>query len=544
MISYAQNAEDVVLARLFDGAQTGRYVDVGASDPVDSSVTKHFYDRGWRGINVEPVPSVADKLRAARPEDVTLQVALGAAPGSVVLHVVDAESGWSTLDDTLAKTYRENQHWQVRDVEVEMTTLAQVLDEHPGPIDFLKIDVEGAERFVLEGADLSKHRPRVIVVEATRPGSPIPVHEEWEAILLDAGYRCALFDGLNRFYAESGDEEALRVLAAPASVLDDYEHYTRRLESDQRAAAASYGRRLEVTLNEAQAARAHDAEYLRKLEDTISAARRGAAESQRYVAALEQRVAELEASNASAANYAATMAEAVAGEPVRQQFPRRDPAELVGEINAAGGAYHRLEFGELVIDGVYDMSRYLPNFHLPQRLDGVKVLDVGTASGFFAIECERRGAEVTAIDVEEDRLLPRLIPTFGLGIDFQLKDLYRLDESFGTFDLVVCGTLLLHLPDPVGALRAIRKVTGERLVVSTSTTPDSASQSAPVCQFYGERATDGDYWSYWGISAAALERMALAAGFSRVGEVEHFDIAPEPGHSGAVAPQVVLSAYV
>ena len=53
MISYAQNAEDVVLARVFAGRNTGRYVDVGACDPVRDSVTKHFYDHRWRGINVE-----------------------------------------------------------------------------------------------------------------------------------------------------------------------------------------------------------------------------------------------------------------------------------------------------------------------------------------------------------------------------------------------------------------------------------------------------------------------------------------------------------
>lgn len=543
MISYAQNAEDVVLARLFDGVDAGRYVDVGASDPVDSSVTKHFYDLGWRGINVEPVPAVAEKLAGARPEDVTLQVALGSKPGKVVLHVVQNESGWSTLNDDLARGYQREQHWEVRDVEVEMTTLAQVLDEHPGPVDFLKIDVEGAERAVLEGADFARHRPRVIVVEATRPGSPTPAHQEWEPILLEAGYRCALFDGLNRFYAVADDEPALIALAAPANVLDHYEHYTRRLESDSRAAVASYSRRLEDTLREAQAARAHDAEYLKKLEETIDSARLGSAEAQRYVAALETRVAELEASNANAANYVAMM-ESHTAAPVRQVFEKEDPAEFVRRINAAGGAYHRLDFGDqLVIEGTYDMARYLPLFNLPDRLDGMTVLDVGTATGFFAIECERRGAQVTAIDVQTDRLLPRLIPTFELDIDFKVKDLYELDAAFGEFDLVICGTLLLHLPDPLGALRAIRQVAGDRLIVSTSATPDSAAQPLPVCHFYGEHAADGDYWSYWGISAAALRRMVLAAGFSRVDHVEHFDIAPEDGRSGASAPQVVLSAY-
>ena len=296
MISYAQNAEDVVLARLFAGRTGGRYVDVGAGDPVEASVTKHFYDIGWRGVNVEPVPSLAGKLAAARPEDVTLPVAVGAKAGTAVLHVVAGEWGWSTLDDQLAGTYRRAHGWEVHDIEVELVTLAAILDDHPGQVDFLKIDVEGAEQDVIEGADWTRHRPRVIVVEATEPGAPTPSHQGWEPVLLDAGYRCALFDGLNRFYAEAGDDEAHSRLAAPANVFDDFEHYGRKQELVGRAAEIGYVRRLEDTLRDAQESRAKDAEYLQKLESTLADLRHGLASAHRYTAALERRVAELEAS--------------------------------------------------------------------------------------------------------------------------------------------------------------------------------------------------------------------------------------------------------
>ncbi len=552
MISYAQNAEDVVLARLFSERAVGRYVDIGAGDPVEASVTKHFYDNGWRGINIEPIPSLAERLRSDRPEDVTLAVAIGATPGKAVLHVVENEWGWSTLDDELARSYHEDHNWQLHDVEVDVITLADVLDRHPGAIDFLKIDVEGAERDVIEGADWTHHRPRVIVVEATSPGAPTPTHDEWEPILLDAGYRCALFDGLNRFYAAADDEEALRHLAAPANVFDEFETYALRRECDAHAALTAYARRLENTLHEAHAAREQDAEYLRKLEHTITESQRESARTDRYVIALERRIAELETSNVQSGRQAASLARQLPSaspattSPVREpEHPIETPEDFVKRTNARGGSYHRLALpGGLVVDGIYDMAKYLPYFHLPERLDGMTVLDVGTASGFFAIECERRGADVTAIDVADDRLLPDVIPVFGLDIHYELQDLYELDTSFGEFDLVICGTLLLHLPDPVGALRALRKVTRTRLVLSTTTTPGSATDEAPTCHFFGERAGDGEYWSYWGFSAAALERMLVAAGFARVENVEHFGIAPEPGHAGAVAPQVVLSAYV
>jgi len=302
VISYAQNAEDVVLARVFAGQAAGRYLDLGAGDPVVASVTKHFYDLGWRGINVEPIPAKARELRSARPDDVTLQVAVGAAPGTAKLHVVEDEWGWSTLDDDLAGHYRDDRRWQVGVVEVELTTLAALLDAHPGPVDFLKIDVEGAERAVIEGADWTRHRPRVLVVEATEPGSPKPTHEQWEPMLLDAGYRCALFDGLNRFYGQSDDADVLAALAAPANVFDDYEPYEHVRVREEFAAAQAgrpaevgYIRRLEETVAEAQRARTDLGLELAEARRELALAGRAVEESRRRAAALEHRVAELEA---------------------------------------------------------------------------------------------------------------------------------------------------------------------------------------------------------------------------------------------------------
>src|SRR5215207_3038394 len=77
-VSYAQNGEDVVLWRALRHVRRGRYVDVGAADPVEYSVTHAFYRRGWRGLNVEPVAQLADALRRKRPEDHTVVAAAGA----------------------------------------------------------------------------------------------------------------------------------------------------------------------------------------------------------------------------------------------------------------------------------------------------------------------------------------------------------------------------------------------------------------------------------------------------------------------------------
>jgi hypothetical protein len=103
-------------------------------------------------------------------------------------------------------------------------TLTQVCEAHVDrPIDFMKIDVEGSERPVIESGDWDRYRPRVLVIEATRPNSSVPAHEAWEHLVLNQGYRCVLFDGLNRFYAQHDDREAGDVLGRPANVLDGYE---------------------------------------------------------------------------------------------------------------------------------------------------------------------------------------------------------------------------------------------------------------------------------------------------------------------------------
>jgi FkbM family methyltransferase len=222
MISYAQNHEDVVLARLFRGQETGFYVDVGAGHPVEDSVTKHFSVAGWAGINVEPMEREHSMLCRDRPLDANVRAALSDRDGTATLYEAPLENrGASTLVAEVAQRYPDD---VFTPVVVPTMTLAQVCEAHAHqPIDFMKIDVEGSELGVIQGGDWKRFRPRVLVIEATEPNSCIPSHEQWEPLVLDHGYRCALFDGLNRFYAQGGDRDALDVLSRPANVLDAYE---------------------------------------------------------------------------------------------------------------------------------------------------------------------------------------------------------------------------------------------------------------------------------------------------------------------------------
>ena len=229
MISYAQNFEDVVLNRVFHAVQQGRYIDIGAYDPAVDSVTKHFYDRGWSGVNVEPITRFHEKFVAARPRDWNINSAVGAAVGMVQFNEW-GDSGLSTCCDTLDETCVKQMGFERSTYTVPMTTLAEITAQLGGlPVDFLKIDVEGAERDVLLGGEWRAFRPRVILLEAVKPKLPgcdvygyEPAWFEWEGLLFANGYEFGLFDGLNRYYYRR-EEPALRApLSYPANITDGF----------------------------------------------------------------------------------------------------------------------------------------------------------------------------------------------------------------------------------------------------------------------------------------------------------------------------------
>lgn len=221
-ISYAQNGEDMLLRRLFGDDRPGFYIDVGAGHPVYDSVTKHFSLRGWRGINVEPLPEMHELLCRDRPADVNLNVALGRHPATLPFFVVPACNGWSTLSAEAARKLADS-GTEVVERTLAVRTLADVCAEHVrGEIDFLKIDVEEYEAEVIAGADWQRWRPRAVVVEATAQNSTTPNHAAWEPLLLAAGYLYATFDGLNRYYVRAEDRNLLPLLATPLNVFDDY----------------------------------------------------------------------------------------------------------------------------------------------------------------------------------------------------------------------------------------------------------------------------------------------------------------------------------
>jgi FkbM family methyltransferase len=224
IVSHAQNGEDVVLWRALGHLSVGVYVDVGGYDPDVHSVTRLFYDHGWRGVTVEPVPDFAQGFRDQRPEDETVEAAVtDQHVDEVVLHRFGS-TGLSTLDDRIAVRHDHDGRDQT-DLRVRALSLDEILERSSlvhDEIHFLKIDVEGAEAQVLRSVDLTRWRPWVVLVEATEPLSAGASHSEWEPLVLSAGYEFTLFDGLSRWYVSPDHPELTPALSYPACALDDY----------------------------------------------------------------------------------------------------------------------------------------------------------------------------------------------------------------------------------------------------------------------------------------------------------------------------------
>lgn len=245
MLFYSQNFEDVLLWRAFGNVQQGKYIDIGAHDPIIDSVSRVFYEQGWRGIHIEPIPAYAEMLRNDRLGDQVIEAAVSAHPG--ILSFFDIESsGLSTADPEIAESHCA-QGWDVSEITVPAVTLDDIfglIDD--GIVHWLKIDVEGHERQVLEGWHVAV-LPWVVLVESTYPCTQIDTYQAWEELLLEKGYSFVHHDGLNRYYISPEHPEIAPIFQYGANVFDGFQL------ADHHWAVAAQRQQIEAQRTQAQA---------------------------------------------------------------------------------------------------------------------------------------------------------------------------------------------------------------------------------------------------------------------------------------------------
>lgn len=198
--------------------------------------------------------------------------------------------------------------------------------------------------------------------------------------------------------------------------------------------------------------------------------------------------------------------------------------------------YHAIELAPgRVTDGMFDLRPYVARYGLPERMDGMRALDVGTFDGFWAFEMERRGArEVVALDLEHEPELdwpPRrrgeadtcaargdgfrvAHEALGSSVRRVEGNIYEADPGeLGTFDLVFCGSVLIHLRDQLLALERIADLCQGRFICAEAYDPLIELLPVPVTRYRADRPKSVVFWEP---SARTWRRMLWTAGFDDV----------------------------
>jgi len=165
--SFAQQGEDLILNRIFARrlgfdarSMKGFYVDIGAYHPFSHSTTFCLYKFGWSGVCIDISRESCDLISRFRPRDRVFQCAISGKDHEKNAVSAEGLSLINEVDNDLSKVTTN------ADL-IDSRSLNSILDEigREGRIDYLNIDVEGAEIDALEGLDFNLYSPRVISVE-------------------------------------------------------------------------------------------------------------------------------------------------------------------------------------------------------------------------------------------------------------------------------------------------------------------------------------------------------------------------------------------
>lgn len=168
-VSYAQEGEDLVIDRFLNQKNDGFYIDIGAHHPKRFSNTYRFYQKGWKGINIDAMPGSMRAFRELRPRDINIELGISRHKGSLDYYIFN-EPALNTFSKVEAEIKDKLEMYHIKNIiSVRTQPLMQVLAEYlpnQQKIDFLSIDVEGMDEEVLRTNDWTLYRPAYLMVEA------------------------------------------------------------------------------------------------------------------------------------------------------------------------------------------------------------------------------------------------------------------------------------------------------------------------------------------------------------------------------------------
>lgn len=191
--AYSQDGEDMVIASFYEGIKNykGFYIDIGAHHPYRFSNTAYFYNKGWKGINIEPTPDLFKPFLKYRKKNINLNVGIG--NGEKMTFYVFNEGALNTFDKDLAYSRnndKSNNYKIIESIEIQTETIAEICEKYINPnqiIDFMTIDVEGLDFEVLKTNNWAKYIPKFILIECDLSISEIH-NDPIFSYLIEKGY--------------------------------------------------------------------------------------------------------------------------------------------------------------------------------------------------------------------------------------------------------------------------------------------------------------------------------------------------------------------
>lgn len=184
--------------------------------------------------------------------------------------------------------------------------------------------------------------------------------------------------------------------------------------------------------------------------------------------------------------------------------------------------FHIMDLGHgIVTPGVDKCAQKVHHYQLPERMDGLSVIDIGAYDGFWSFECERRGAKrVVAADhycwtqtgrktKEGFDLAHELLNSKVESVVIPVEELSP--STVGTFDIVLFLGVLYHAQNPLQYLRIVRSICNRQVIVETHV--DALDYDKPAAVFYPGKALNNDSSCFWGPNPKAVEGMLTEVGF-------------------------------